>query len=314
MSLLQAPFPWFGGKRRVAADVWRAFGNVRNYVEPFAGSLAVLLNRPQPFDGPETVNDKDGLLANFWRAVQAEPDTVARWADWPVNENDLHARHAWLVGQRPELTERLEGDPAFYDAQIAGWWVWGICCWIGSGWCAGDGPWLVDEDSRKLVHVGDAGMGVHRQLVHVGSAGMGAWFRSLSDRLRRVRVASGDWTRVLGESVTITHGVTGVFLDPPYPSDEHSVEYAASEDVSQAVYEWAVEHGQDTRLRIAFCTYDGAHPVPDGWQVHAWKAHGGYGSQGDGRGRANASREVIFFSPACLGAAAQPDLFSEATA
>lgn len=43
---LRAPFPWFGGKRRVAAQVWEALGAVDNYVEPFAGSLAVLLERP----------------------------------------------------------------------------------------------------------------------------------------------------------------------------------------------------------------------------------------------------------------------------
>ena len=43
---LKAPFPWFGGKRRVAHIVWDRFGCVPNYVEPFAGSLAVLLGRP----------------------------------------------------------------------------------------------------------------------------------------------------------------------------------------------------------------------------------------------------------------------------
>ncbi|KKM69533.1 hypothetical protein LCGC14_1449830, partial [marine sediment metagenome] len=43
---LKAPFPWFGGKRRVADKVWERFGDVPNYVEPFAGSLAVLLERP----------------------------------------------------------------------------------------------------------------------------------------------------------------------------------------------------------------------------------------------------------------------------
>ena len=38
---MKAPFIWFGGKRRVAAEVWSAIGDVDNYVEPFAGSLAV---------------------------------------------------------------------------------------------------------------------------------------------------------------------------------------------------------------------------------------------------------------------------------
>ena len=46
MSALRAPFPWFGGKRRVAPEVWERFGDVPNYVEPFFGSGAVLLGRP----------------------------------------------------------------------------------------------------------------------------------------------------------------------------------------------------------------------------------------------------------------------------
>jgi hypothetical protein len=82
----KAPFPWFGGKSRASGLLWQRFGAVRNYVEPFAGSLATLLTRPGTVTGPETVNDLDGLLVNFWRAVRAEPETVAMAADWPVME------------------------------------------------------------------------------------------------------------------------------------------------------------------------------------------------------------------------------------
>jgi DNA adenine methylase len=42
-ATLKAPFPWFGGKSIIAPEVWERFGNVQNFVEPFAGSLAVLL-------------------------------------------------------------------------------------------------------------------------------------------------------------------------------------------------------------------------------------------------------------------------------
>jgi site-specific DNA-adenine methylase len=131
---LRAPFPWFGGKSRAAHLVWAAFGDTPNYVEPFAGSLAVMLARPTA-PRIETVNDLDCFLANFWRAVTAKPEFVAQYADWPVNEADLHARHKWLVN-RKEFRERMRKDPAYFDAKIAGWWVWGICQWIGSGWCA----------------------------------------------------------------------------------------------------------------------------------------------------------------------------------
>ena len=82
---LKAPFPYFGGKATVTSLVWQRIGTVRNYVEPFFGSGAVLLGRPDPIDGAETVNDLDGMLANFWRALQHNPGAVADYADWPVN-------------------------------------------------------------------------------------------------------------------------------------------------------------------------------------------------------------------------------------
>jgi hypothetical protein len=79
---LKAPFPWFGGKSRVADLVWQRFGDVPNYIEPFAGSLAVLLARPHD-PHTETINDLDCMVANFWRALSADPDAVAQYADWP---------------------------------------------------------------------------------------------------------------------------------------------------------------------------------------------------------------------------------------
>jgi hypothetical protein len=39
--------------------------------------------------------------------------------------------------------------------------------------------------------------------------------------------------------------------------------------------------------------------MPADWIEKEWKATGGYGNQGEGRGRENAGRERIWFSPAC---------------
>ncbi len=134
VATLKAPFPWFGGKSRVAPLVWSYLGNVPNYCEPFAGSLAVMLGRPTEAK-VETVNDIDRYLANFWRALKHDPEQVAFYADYPVNEADLHARHRWLVETAAGRIESIKTDPDFYDAKVAGWWVWGQCMWIGSGWC-----------------------------------------------------------------------------------------------------------------------------------------------------------------------------------
>lgn len=369
---LNAPFPWFGGKRREAATVWRAFGpDVPNYIEPFAGSAAVLLRRPGGPGKIETLNDIDRYVANFWRAIAADPWAVAAWADGPVNEADLHARHLWLVNQA-EFRERMHTDPDFYDVKIAGWWVWGLCQWIGAGWCAepknrkhpkldgiGKGvhsnagnPGAVLDRSRPHLSGDSTGMGVHAQPlraayspgrrpalsdagsgvhlpslgndrgVHGVSAHAGTflhtleqltvpdappcfeWFARLALRLRRVRVACGDWRRVLGNSVLGKGKNVGgrrpcaVLLDPPYDPDLRC-RYLYNEDevgISAAVREWALEHGDDPDLRIALCGYEGEHDMPSSWREYAWTAARGYAS-GDNDNRA---KERIWFSPHCL--------------
>ncbi len=299
---IKAPFPWFGGKRKVAGIVWERFGRVANYVEPFFGSGAVLLGRP---DEPqlETINDLDGYVANFWRAIKMKPDETAEWADNPVNENDLHARHVWLLQQRETMQAKLDGDPDYCDAKVAGWWVWGSCCWIGSGFCSGRGPWWVNEE-RQLVHLGDNGQGVNRKRCER----LSDWFGALADRLRNVRVCSGDWSRVCGPSVTFTHGTTGVFLDPPYADTADRAKELYRRDclnVAHDVRRWAIENGEHPLMRIALCGYEGEHTMPASWSCVAWKARGGYGSQGDGAGRENSARERIWFSPHCVEADAE---------
>jgi hypothetical protein len=328
--MIKAPFPYFGGKSRVASEVWSRFGDVRNYVEPFFGSGAVLLARPLPFAGVETVNDADGLLANFWRAVALHPEEVAHHADWPVNEADLHARHIWLLGQRDSLADRLMGDADYCDPKAAGWWVWGCSAWIGSGWCSGEGPWESVDGvlrkaaagrgvNRKLPHVGDAGRGMNRQLPHVGNAGRGVnrqlphvgnagrgeyirqTFAELHGRLRDVRVACGDWTRVIGNAVLGFRTPCAVFLDPPY--DEGAMDYSiGGRGIGADVRQWCLANGARPELRIALCGYEGDHEELEGygWSVHAWKTNGGYGGGRGGDAAKNQHRERVWFSPHCL--------------
>jgi DNA adenine methylase len=288
----------------VATELWARFGDVKNYVEPFFGSGAVLLGRPEQHHGNETINDLDGFVANFWRSVKLRPEETAEHADNPVNENDLHARHSWLVNHSDGLRARLEGDPEYCDPKIAGWWVWGLCCWIGSGWCSGKGPWRVEDG--KLVHLGDNGRGVNRQLV----GRLVPWFSALSNRLANVRVCSGDWSRVCGPSVTFKHGLTGVFLDPPYSAEaerDNTLYRKESLAVAHDVCRWAIEAGERPDMRIALCGYDDEHDMPGSWAVHEWSAGAGFGGQAKTRTE-NGKRERIWFSPACLGSRGQMEL------
>ena len=309
---IKAPFPYFGGKLHVAAEVWRRLGRVDHYIEPFMGSAAVLLARPDWRPGRrlvETVNDADGLLVNAWRAIKAVPSEVQRHADWPVTELDQQARHQWLCGEREAITERLRLDPDWCDPRAAGWWIWGAANWLGSGW--GERP-----NARQVPL-----LGVNRRGLDARSASN---VRVISERLRWVKVTSGDWSRVCTPAAVSLYDkpangirTVGVLLDPPY---DDGVTYAATaRSVTGDVWAWATERGADPRMRIAVCGYEDGRDVPDGWSTYEWNTASsgrgaGYGNHADGAGRANGRRERIWFSPGCLaGAAPQLGLFEAAS-
>lgn len=371
-----------GGKSKIADHVWRRFGKPKNFIDPFCFSNPILLRRPGGPGPIETINDVNGFVANFWRAVQRDPEGVAVHADWPVNEVDLHARHWWMVtsAEARHKLDQVSKDPDAFDVRIAGWWAWGACCWIGSGWCdtpewsgranaaakprglqcGPDGP---TGNKRPRIH-GGAGSdppGVHSgmaemvsgakrplfvvnntarpQLANAFARGSGVnandhastcttrrewltgWTLQLADRMRPVRVCCGDWKRVCDSDSTMTRlGLTAVFLDPPYrkhidgKKNRTAAIYAndKTQDVNalcDEVQDYCLNWGSKPDVRIALCGLEGEYPAIEaaGWSVYAWKSSG-YGNRSDA-GQANAARERVWFSPACLPEDDQMQLF-----
>ena len=318
-NYLKFPAPYFGGKSSIAGDVWDALGQPSHYLEPFFGSGAVLLNRPN-FDAndyTETVNDADGHICNVWRALQADPDAVAKVCDWPVNHADLMARKVSLNAATATLLEDLCRDDKYYHTELAGYWIWAASCWIGSGLvCPGQIPHLGDAGEGvhakgQIPHLGDAGKGVHAKgkiphlgtagngvhakgkIPHLGTAGMGVqepytaniyeWFRVLSARLRRVRVVCGDWKRICGGDWQDGNWPSvGYFFDPPYSAEagrDNALYAVESATVAHDVREWSIERGKRTNYRIVIAGYYDEHAslLKIGWRVKTWSAQGGYG-------------------------------------
>ncbi|WKU07991.1 DNA adenine methylase [Micromonospora sp. HUAS LYJ1] len=73
---MKPPVPYFGGKITTGPAITALFPTHRHYVEPYAGSLAVLLAKPRSHH--ETVNDLDSQLMTWWRVLRDQPQELAR--------------------------------------------------------------------------------------------------------------------------------------------------------------------------------------------------------------------------------------------
>lgn len=294
--IVKTPFSYFGNKARVSKIIWKGLGEVSNYVEPFCGSLSILLSNPK-IPKIETVNDINCCLTNFWRAVTNNPNEVAQYADYPVNEIDLHARQRWLSTAMSilEFKQKMEQDDNFFDTKMAGYWIWGMGASIGDNW-------LKTKGLKALPLLSSAGGGIHGLTNNIYD-----WFSKIQNRTRRTRICCGDWKRVVTPSVTYKNkglyakDITGVVLDPPYDLSNRDKVYQEDDaNIYKEVCEWAIENADNLRMRIVVCGYDGDFIFPDTWRHYSWTANGGLANLGNDRGKENSRREMIYFSPNCL--------------
>jgi len=139
------------------------------------------------------------------------------------------------------------------------------------------------------------------------------WFKSLSIRLRHVKIFNGDWSRVVTSATIGTlaflkpDGVCGVFLDPPYSTSVRSDGlYQHDNDVTNDVREWAIKAGNNPKMRIVLAGFDTEHNMLErlGWRVYEWfddvkfAFKGGMGNIGKNGNQQH--RERLWASPYCL--------------
>lgn len=99
------PFAYFGGKTRLAPTIAGLLPEHRHYVEPFAGSLAVLLAKKR--SAHETVNDIDGDLVTFWRVLRNRPEDLARVCRLTPHSRDELAQAAYPACDELEQARRV---------------------------------------------------------------------------------------------------------------------------------------------------------------------------------------------------------------
>ena len=264
-------FPYFGGKRRAAVQVWTALGTVDRYIEPFFGSGAVLLGAPvRPKS--ELVNDLSHHVANLWRSLQQDPEQVWRVASAPCSEVELKARASWLkTWQPPDFSDLSSCDP-----YAAGVWLWVACV-------------AITPDRNNLKRDGKPrGIKAHGFSTQ--------WQTDIAERIKRVEVLCGDWARcvtnaALGSDLKPS---VGVFLDPPY-GEGYDIHYDdQTGTVARDVWDWAILNGDNPRLRIVVAGYEDGRTLPSGWTTIERVEKGGFGNN-----NGNRQRERLWCSPHC---------------
>jgi DNA adenine methylase len=100
---MKPPFAYFGGKTMLADRIVNLLPAHEHYVEPFAGSLAVLLAKPR--SRMETVNDLDGDLVLFWRMLRDHPDELIRACALTPHARVEHLE-AYALDDAPDELER----------------------------------------------------------------------------------------------------------------------------------------------------------------------------------------------------------------
>jgi len=335
---LKAPFPYFGGKGLITHIVWEYLGDPKQYIEPFCGSAAMLLSRPQTRHKKmyEIINDADGFVSNVWRAIKLAPDEVAKWCDWPINHADLVARKSELLKNEEKLLENLCKDPEWCDAKLAGYWVWAASCWIGSGLTRpNQRPRLTGDQgihSQRPRLTGDQGIhsqrphltgdqGIHSQIPHLtGDKGIHSqipyldnrrkilerdtniyeWMRALSARLRYVKVVCGDWTRVCGGNWQNNNSPVGIFFDPPYATSfrDKNIYHKESLTIAKDVESWCLERGSNKDYRIVAAGYEDEYKI---LMDNGWFCEKWRATGGYSTpDNPNRHRERLFISPHCI--------------
>lgn len=94
-----------------------------------------------------------------------------------------------------------------------------------------------------------------------------------------------------------------------YSVDDHTIAH----DVRQ----WALDNGDDPRLRIVLAGYVDEHEdlMPPTWRRHRYSASAAYQTTaGGGVNAANRHKECLWFSPHCLTVPKQAELFAQVRA
>lgn len=200
---IRAIAPWFGSKRVLAQRIVEQLGPHRSYWDPFCGSLAVLLAKPEC--ASETVNDLHGDLINLARVVRDRrygPALYRQLRRTLIHEGLFGDAESRINGNTVEVQAaddgRLDLDRAYQFF---------LATWLGRNGVAGTTKGSCGKQFcvRYTMRGGHQGTRFHSAIESIP-----AWRR----RLREVCILRRDSFDLI-ERIE-DERATAIYVDPPY--------------------------------------------------------------------------------------------------
>lgn len=190
-------FPYYGGKARMAATIAALIPPHRLYVEPFAGSAAVLLaKKPSKH---EVLNDADGNVVAFYRVMRGQPEELKRALTLTPYSREEYSACADMSADLP-LVERARRFVVRTSQSI------------NAAGAAGSPGWALST-TRNQSRPGTFAGAVDR-------------LDLVAERLRRVYIEHADAVDVIERHGKYADAV--IYADPPYLRETRTSAVGAS--------------------------------------------------------------------------------------
>lgn len=259
MKVLRPPFAYYGGKTRMAKDIINLIPEgAKSYVEPFAGSLAVLLRKqPHPI---EVVNDLDARLVAFWRTVRDKPEAIIKsLSATPYARDEFN--HALE-------TIDTETDEIEFARKV----------------------FVILRQSRKrstsAIPGNFRGSGDSRGPGNVFVSSVGT-LPAVAERLRGVVIENTD---ALGLIDRWDKPGTVMYLDPPYVGETRTARDYTAENAGIEFHELLTDKITDSKAQIILSGYD--HPVYS--RLSGWRRVDSYRNTGSTSASSRHAVETIW--------------------
>lgn len=282
----RSPFPWFGGKQRLADTIIALFPPHRVYCEVFGGGASVLLSKsPVVLD---VYNDAEDGLVNFFTCLRDQPEQLVPLLELtPYSRTEfLHCTDTW----------RDVGDPVERARRF----------YVVVSQCFG-GHAVKDDRSGKRGWGGER-LGRMHLCRSASTKNRVDHIWRFVERMRSVQVDNLDWRECLER---YDHEDCVFYLDPPYvPATRRSGGY--SHELTAEDHEELVGRVLELQGTAIVSGYD--HPIYEplvdaGFARHEFGVWSTAAQRSESRDR-DRRVEVVWASPR----AAHPTLFAAGAA